>query len=178
LPDIVQENDTKNLQKFFKNNVQPAQFNSSYMIQIIKPNDEVEYIPLIKYMHKNIGIAHDRSFPKILSNFCCPICNQSFLINFTDDDQQNYIDIDNNIYIHYAKLFQLNGKRVIFNCTHQGTAFDMYKKFDAKSIPDMNLKDQSILISERYSSNFMDGKKIVTWSLKDKLQIFDMVNYL
>lgn len=178
LPDIVLENDTKYLQKFFKNNVQPVQFNGSYMIQIIKPHDEVEYIPLIKYMHKNIGIAHDRSFPKILSKFCCPICSQSFLINFTDEDQEDYIDIDNNIYTHYAKLFQLNGKRVVFNCTHQGTPFDIYKKFDVKSIPDINLKDQSILISERYSSNFLDGKKIVTWSFKDKLQIFDMVNYL
>ncbi|ADR35353.1 hypothetical protein Sulku_2703 (plasmid) [Sulfuricurvum kujiense DSM 16994] len=178
LPDIVQENDTKYLQKFFKNNVQPVKSNGSYMIQIIKPYDDIEYIPLIKYIHKNIGIAHDRFLPKILSNFCCPICSQSFLINFTDEDQQDYIDIDNNLYTHYAKLFQLNGKRVVFNCTHQGTPFDIYKKFDVKSIPDMNLKDQSILISERYSSNYLDGKKIVTWSLKDKLQIFDMVNYL
>lgn len=176
LPDIVQENDSKKLQYFFKNNVQPINIDSIYMIQILTHSNRPTFLPLKKFM-KFKSATIDLELKSIVKKFLCPICSKSHLIYFTDASQEDYKDINNLEYIHYSKMF-VDGDRIVFNCDHSGTLYDMYKSFSIKSIKTKTFMEQAILMTERFSANFMDGKKVIVQVIDNDTYIIDMANYL
>lgn len=175
-PDVVRENDIKKLQYFFKNNVQPINIDSIYMIKILTPGDKSTFLPLKKFM-KFKSTTIDLRRKSILKKFLCPICGKSHLIYFTDESWEDYKDINNVEYIHYSKMF-VNGDRIVFNCDHSGTLYDMYKSFSIKSINSRTFMEQAVLMTERYSANFMDGKKVIVQVIDNDSYIIDMANYL
>jgi hypothetical protein len=176
LPDIVQENDIKKLQYFFKNNVQPINIDSIYMIKILTPGDKPTFLPLKKFM-KFKSTTIDLQRKSIFKKFLCPICGKSYLIYFTDESRDDYIDINNVKYIHFSKMF-INGDRIVFNCDHSDTLYDMYKHFSIKSIKSRTFMEQAVLMTERYAANFMDGKKVIVQVIDNDTYIIDMANYL
>lgn len=175
-PDVVRENDIKKLQNFFKNNVQPINIDSIYMIKILTPEDKPTFLPLKKFM-KFKSTTIDLQRKSIFKKYLCPICGKSHLIYFTDASQEDYKDINNAEYIHYSKMF-VNGDRIVFNCDHSGTLYDMYKSFSIKSTKSRTFMEQAVLMTERYSANFMDGKKVIVQVIDNDTYIIDLANYL
>jgi len=175
-PDVVEENDIKKLQYFFKNNVRPINIDSIYMIKILTPGDKPTFLPLKKFM-KFKSITIDLQRKSIFKKFLCPICGKSYLIYFTDESRDDYIDINNVEYIHFSKMF-INGDRIVFNCDHSDTLYDMYKHFSIKSTKLRTFMEQAVLMTERYSANFMDGKKVIVQVIDNDTYIIDMANYL
>lgn len=175
-PDVIEENDIKKLQYFFKNNVRPINIDSIYMIKILTPGDKPTFFPLKKFM-KFKSTTIDLQRKSIFKKFLCPICGKSYLIYFTDESRDDYIDINNVEYIHFSKMF-INGDRIVFNCDHSDTLYDMYKHFSIKSTKLRTFMEQAVLMTERYSANFMDGKKVIVQVIDNDTYIIDMANYL
>ena len=72
----------------------------------------------------------------------------------------------------------INGDRIVFNCDHSDTLYDMYKHFSIKSTKLRTFMEQAVLMTERYSANFMDGKKVIVQVIDNDTYIIDMANYL
>lgn len=169
--------DRKNLQVFFKNNIQPVNIDNVYMIQVLKANSISTFISLKQFMQFKSS-AIDFNKPNMYKNFLCPICGKNHLINFSSEHQEDYIDINQHKYMNFTKLFTEGAQRIEFNCDHDGTPYFMYKKFSLKKIESKSFRDQVILITERYYGNYMDGKKIIVQVINDKPFIIDMANFL
>ena len=168
---------TKNLQSFFKNNIQPVNMDNVYMIQVLKPNSTSTFIALKQFMKFKSAVI-DLNKPNMYKNFLCPLCGKNHLISFSGEHQEDYIDINQHKYMHYTKLFIEGAERIEFNCDHDDTPYFMYKKFSLKKIAGKSFRDQAILMTERYFGNYMDGKKIIVQVINDKPFIIDMANFL
>lgn len=168
--------DAKNLQRFFKNNIQPVNFDNVYMIKILKAPKQAIYFPIKKYMDiKSSGLI-DFHKNEIQKKFNCPICGKKYFINFTDEAAKDFTDINGEQYTHYLRFFR-DGESVEFMCDHARTAYSIYSWFSVKKTKDKSFKDQAILIAESFSGNYMDGKKIIVQVIHDKPFIIDMANY-
>jgi hypothetical protein len=53
----------------------------------------------------------------------------------------------------------------------------MYKKFSVKATASKSFMEQSVLMTERYSANFMDGKKIIIQVINNDTYIIDIANF-
>lgn len=173
--EVFNGDDKKKLLSFFKNNIQPVNMDNVYMIQILKPVSKRTYIPLKKFMKFSTSAidANRKNYQKI---FLCPICGTKFPINFSDIDDKDFIDINGVHYTNFSKLFT-KGERIELNCDHVDTTYEMYKKFSVKATASKSFMEQSILMTERYSANFMDGKKIIIQVINNDTYIIDIANF-
>lgn len=175
-PDILLEEDKKKLLSFFKNNIQPVNIDSIYMIQILKPHIKPSYLPLKKFIKFKM-VTTNSIRKNIQTTFKCPICGKMYLIHFNDSNDDDYVDVNNVRYTHFSKLFIL-GDRLVFDCDHGGTLYEMYKHFSIKAIKSKSFMEQALLMTERFSANFMDGKKVIIQVVEDDTYIIDLANYL
>lgn len=175
-PDTFLENDKKKLLSFFKNNIQPINIDSIYMIQILRSQTKPTYLTLKKFM-KFKSVVTNVIRKNIQKKFLCPICGKSHFINFKDSGDDDYVDINSMQYIHFSKMFIL-GDRLEFNCDHSGTLYEMYKRFSIKATQSKSFMEQAVLMTERFSANFMDGKKVIIQVVEHDTYIIDLANYL
>jgi hypothetical protein len=68
--------------------------------------------------------------------------------------------------------------RLVFDCDHGGTLYEMYKHFSIKAIKSKSFMEQALLMTERFSAYFIDGKKVIVQVVKNDTYIIDLANYL
>lgn len=175
-PDILVEEDKKKLLSFFKNNIQPINIDSIYMIQILKPHTKPSYLPLKKFIKFKL-VTTNSIRTNMQTTFKCPICGKIHLIHFNDASDDDYVDVNNVRYTHFSKLFILDD-RLVFDCEHGGTLYEMYKRFSIKAIQSKSFMEQALLMTERFSAYFMDGKKVIVQVVKNDTYFIDLANYL
>lgn len=166
------------LVKFFKYNIQPLVINNVYVIKILLSN-KTEYLPLKIFFKKpqinNISI---NDMTSILKEFYCPICSKKHLINFTNINQEDYIDINGNKYIHYENKFQKVNNKLEFTCDHEDTSYEIYNHFSKKYIKTQTFIEQSLSMVHTCFGNYLDGKKVAYIIVNDEPFIIDLANFI
>lgn len=163
---------------FFKHNIQPIVINNVYIIRILL-SDKIEYIPLkifLKTPEVNDILIDDMT--STLKVFYCPICSKKHFINFTNINQEDYLDVNGNKYIHYEKKFQKVNNKLEFICNHEDTSYDIYNNFSKKYIKTKSFIEQSLSMAHTCFGNYLDGKKVAYIIVNDEPFIIDLANFI
>ncbi len=163
--------------RFFKHNIQPVNRNNVYFIKHLLPNNQVNYIPLKQFMKVPRIDRETYKDEPILKMYYCPICAKKHYIYFDEETQNNYIDIDNQEYVHYSKLFEKEELQIVFLCNHNDTLYEQYEYFSIRYVSKYSFIDNSLRVFN-YMGNYMDGKKIIYNVSGGKPYIIDLANYL
>ncbi len=168
--------ETHMLQRFFKHNIQPIIINNVYFVGVMT-DTKIKYLPLKDYMklpQKRVEKVDEQK--STLVTYHCPICANEHRICFSYASE-DYIDIAGNIYLHYSKLFQIKDTEVEFMCEHKNTLYENYKYLSKKNTK-KDLMNQALDMTNSFSGNYLDGKKIVYMLTDTKPYLIDMANFI